>query len=274
MTQPTDGLDRLLQAAPAPTIAVSGGVDSMTLASLAHRLRTDATMVHAVSPAVPAAATARVRALARAEGWDLRIVDAGEFADPRYRSNPLNRCYFCKSNLYATLSALAGRGGPAAGVVLSGANLDDLGDYRPGLEAAAEHAVRHPYVEAGMSKAEVRALARRLGLDALAELPSSPCLSSRIETGLEITRESLALVEQVEEWLTGVWGAEIARCRVRPDGVEIELGPEAFDALHDRPAFEAALRRACPALGQRRIRVGAYRRGSAFVGDKTGAAVS
>ena len=175
-------LEATLLSLDAAAIAVSGGVDSMTLATLANRLlgRTRVAMIHAVSPAVPPEATERVRRLAETEGWDLSVLDAGEFADARYVHNPINRCYFCKTHLYDAICGVSDR------PILSGANLDDLGEYRPGLEAAREHRVRHPYVEAGVGKEGVRALARALGLGDLAELPASPCLSSRIETLMAI----------------------------------------------------------------------------------------
>ena len=150
-------------------VAVSGGVDSMTLAVVAGRtLGRDARMYHAVSPAVPSEATRRVHAYADREGWTLDVMDAGEFGDARYMANPANRCYFCKTNLYGSMAARA------TGTLVSGTNVDDLGDFRPGLAAAGEHAVRHPYVEAGFRKDDVRALARSLELDDLAELPAAP----------------------------------------------------------------------------------------------------
>jgi uncharacterized protein len=158
-------LSTVLGGYPRLAIAVSGGVDSMTLAHAAHRRLPAVTMVHAVSPAVPAHATARVRAHAERAGWRLIVTGAGEFDDPRYRENAVDRCYFCKTNLYARIAAVTD------GPIASGANLDDLSDYRPGLTAAAEHGVVHPYILAGMDKAAVRALARDSGLDDLAELP-------------------------------------------------------------------------------------------------------
>lgn len=250
-------------------IAVSGGVDSMTLASFAHRQLGAARigMVHAVSPAVPAAATARVKAQAEAEGWSLRVVDAGEFGDERYRANPVDRCFFCKSNLYGTLSGLSG------GLVLSGTNTDDLGDYRPGLAAASEHGVRHPFVEAGIDKDGVRALARRLGLPDLAVLPSSPCLSSRVETGIRIEADVLALVDAIEIWLRDTLDPQTARCRVRPQGFFVELDTDTLDRLgaEGRVQLTRAARARFPGISGRVFAIETYRRGSAFVGEKRAA---
>lgn len=247
-------------------VAVSGGVDSMTLAHLAARhVAAGVSMVHAVSPAVPAAATVRVREHARRQEWRLAVIDAREFADPRYRANPVDRCYFCKANLYR---AIAGR---FAGRVLSGTNRDDLGDYRPGLRAAAEEGVRHPYVEAGLGKAEVRALARALQLDDLADLPAAPCLSSRIETGVAIAPADLALVEAVEEMLRAALGPIDLRCRVAAGGVRVEIGGNRLAEFlcHDRTPIKHAVEETVARSGHRFVGYGPYRRGSAFL--RTGA---
>ena len=137
-------------------IAVSGGVDSMTLAHVAWRFaRARTTMYHATGPAVPAAARARVEAHAATHGWPLVLLDAGEQADARYRANPVDRCYYCKTNLYARIREAT------PDTIASGTNRDDLDDFRPGLRAAAERDVVHPYVEAGIDKARVYALAAR-----------------------------------------------------------------------------------------------------------------
>lgn len=200
-------------------IAVSGGVDSMTLAHIAWRFaRTRTTMFHATGPAVPASARARVDAHAAAHGWPLVRLDAGEQADARYRSNPVDRCYYCKSNLYARIRAAT------PDPIASGTNQDDLDDFRPGLRAASECGVVHPYVEASIDKANVYALAARLGLDDLQRLPAQPCLASRIETGISIAPGDLAFIDAVETQLAARLGAEaVLRCRVTHAGVVIEL---------------------------------------------------
>lgn len=269
-----DALHRRLDDAAPAAVAVSGGVDSMTLAFIAHRrlkgrLGERVSMFHAVSPAVPAAATARVEAYAEREGWALTLVDAGEFADERYMANPANRCFFCKTNLYGTLAArLAGR--PSAGWrLLSGTNLDDLGDWRPGLKAAEAEGVRHPFVEAGIDKATVRRLAAHFGLDDLAELPAAPCLSSRVETGLRIDAGLLPRIDQVEALLRERLSPETVRCRIRKEGVVIELDQPTFDRLDaaGRRALTLEVALFVGSVGDH-ITFEPYRRGSAFLREK------
>jgi hypothetical protein len=137
-------LEQVIAAISPRIIACSGGIDSMLLATVAHRGEPGATTVaHAISPAVPAAATSRVQAWAQREGWRLEIVRSGEFDSEDYLSNPVNRCYYCKSKLYDSLDRIA-RAIGAESTLMSGANTDDLGEYRPGLNAAQEHAVRPP----------------------------------------------------------------------------------------------------------------------------------
>jgi uncharacterized protein len=259
-------LETVLASIGTSAIAVSGGVDSMTLAVLAHRLLGASTvsMMHAVSPAVPAEATARVQQWAIREAWALRLIDANELADQNYRSNPVNRCFFCKTNLYGTIARFTER------QILSGANTDDLGEYRPGLDAARDHSVRHPYLEAGVNKAAVRALARDLGLGDLAELPASPCLSSRIETTIAIDPDVLKSIHAVETFLAERLRPKTVRCRVRRDGVVIELDSASLAELDERSPLSDSIAGLLPLhLAAKPIRFEAYRNGSAFVRPKS-----
>ena len=258
-------LETVLSHLGPASIAVSGGVDSMTLAVLAHRIDPgNFAIVHAISPAVPPEATERVSDWAAREGWRLTALDAGEFDDPDYRRNPVNRCFFCKRRLY---SAIASR---IDGTIASGTNKDDLGDYRPGLDAARNFDVRHPYVEAEIEKAGVRALARELGLGGLAELPASPCLSSRIETAIPIDPQALRLVHQVEQLVSDRLRPETVRCRVRSTGLVIELDDASFERFRERepdlPNEIEGLLKAANRTSS--IAVAPYRMGSAFLGAR------
>ncbi len=203
-------------------VACSGGIDSLVLATVAHRLDPDHTVIaHTVTPAVPPDGTERVQDHARREGWNLRTVRSREFDDERYLANPTDRCYFCKSNLYDAIDEIVAGLPPSGPTIVSGANTDDLGEYRPGLTAAAEHGVRHPYVEAGIDKRRIRAIARAFDL-AESELPASPCLASRLYTGTRVTSTRLEAVHAGEELLRAS-GFEVVRCRRRETVVWIEL---------------------------------------------------
>lgn len=257
-------LATVLSAIKGPlAVAVSGGVDSVTLATFAHRAaRARVEVFHAISPAVPGEATERVKRLAANQGWRLRIVDAQEFADESYLANPVDRCFFCKTNLYGCIAR------HSDAQILSGANLDDLGEYRPGLNAAKLHSVRHPYLEAGIDKKAVRSLARDLELGALSELPAAPCLSSRVETGIAIRPEVLRAIHAVEQSIAKDFPAGTVRCRVRAKGVVIELDPETLAAIAGKREDEVRAKAdqifagIAPTLD---LSFEPYRNGSAFV---------
>ena len=267
---PRARIERALLDIRPRVIACSGGIDSLLLATLAHRLASSETVVaHAVSPAVPEEATRRVVSWAEQEGWRLEIVRSGEFADERYLSNPVNRCYFCKSNLYAALKDIAAAL-PGEAILLSGANVDDLGEYRPGLDAASENGVRHPWIEAGLGKADIRAIAREIGAP-FAELPASPCLASRLYTGVRVTPERLRAVEAGEALIRARTGIEVVRCRVRDDELLIEVGDADRRHITDALTGEvlAVARRSAPAISAARLDAESYRPGRAFVGAST-----
>jgi pyridinium-3,5-biscarboxylic acid mononucleotide sulfurtransferase len=253
-----DRLHDILRRHDDLAVAVSGGIDSMTLGFIAHRLLAKPPlMVHAVSPAVPAEATRRIRDYAAREGWRLTLVDAGEFADPSYRANPVDRCYFCKSNLYDRIRGLS------FGVIASGTNLDDLGDFRPGLKAAAERNVVHPFVEAGIGKDAIRELARLHSLADLAELPAQPCLASRVETGIRIEAGDLAFIDAVERQIREQLPMQAdVRCRLTRHGVVLEVGGQ--EGCEPGP-LAARAARLCKEAGRDFLGVKPYRQGSAFL---------
>lgn len=247
-------------------IAVSGGVDSMLLAYVANRFSAaEVTAVHAVSPAVPATATARVKTYAARHGWRLVTLDAGEMRDGAYLANPVDRCFYCKQDLYGAIAAAI----PAT--IASGTNVDDLGDFRPGLIAAKRHGVVHPFVEAGLTKRDIYDLAAGFGLADLAALPAQPCLASRIETGIRVEAAALGFIETMEAEIAALLPtAEAIRCRITADGVFVECDPLPAGAAHVRLTERAQALAA--AAGRRFGGLRPYRRGSAFLRDATGAA--
>ena len=229
-----DRLLELLAGVGRLAVAFSGGVDSAVVAQAAQIACTGrALAVTAVSPSLASGELEAAKELAAQIGIPHQVIWTDEFSNPDYLRNEGNRCYFCKSELYSKIELMA----PALGVdvILNGANLDDQGDYRPGMQAAREHAVRSPLLELGFRKADVRALARFWGLPVW-EKPASPCLSSRIAHGLEVTQERIQRVDAAEKWLRENLG--LAEIRVRHefhDLARIEVPVPALPRLLEDP---------------------------------------
>lgn len=260
MTTPdVDAVGRVLDGMGRVAVAVSGGIDSLTLAAIAAtRLGDRAEMFHSMTGSVPLEATARTRELAGRLGWNLQVVDAGEFSRETYLANPANRCFFCKQSLYAEIAR------HTSAQVVSGANADDLADYRPGLDAAREAGARHPFIEAGVDKAAIRSMARALGLGELADLPASPCLSSRVETGIRIDAIALRRIDQAETAVRErIPHARSVRCRVRASGVMVEVDAATLTTLDD--GTREAVASAVAAIFGDTPSFAPYRMGSAFV---------
>lgn len=192
-------------------VAFSGGVDSTFVLKVA---------ADVLGPGNVLAVTGRSSSLADVEDADARrlaamigvehvMLDTQEFNDPNYLANPTNRCYYCKTELYSRMAPLLATRGISA--VVNGTNVDDLGDFRPGLAAGKEHGVHSPAADAGLTKADIRILSARMGLPT-ADKPAAPCLSSRVQYGEAITPEKLKMIEQAEAVLRRLGFGE---CRVR-----------------------------------------------------------
>jgi pyridinium-3,5-biscarboxylic acid mononucleotide sulfurtransferase len=228
-------------------VCYSGGVDSTVVLAASVRAGIETIGLLGVSPSLAASERAEAHRIAAEIGARVEEVETNEMDLAGYRANAGDRCYYCKSALYDTVLALAATRNDKE-VIFVGTHVDDLGEHRPGLQAAMERGVVAPLVNAGFDKEDVRSLARHWNLSN-AEKPGAPCLASRVPVGMEVTPERLGQIEAVEEFLRShdVWPA---RARWHDSVVRIEVAPEMFERVTSDP-LRGELRRACRKAGFR-----------------------
>jgi len=253
-------LRQLVRTFPSALVGYSGGVDSALLAVVLRQELGRGRMLAAIgrSASYPAAQWETARQVA--ERFDVPLVEivTQELADPRYLANPTNRCFFCKTELWRRLAPVARARGLA--VVCDGTNADDLGEHRPGYAAGRAAGICSPIAEAGMTKADVRAAARALGLPVW-DAPAAPCLSSRVAYGIAITVQRLAQIEQAEAYLRELGVRGDLRVRHHGDRARIEVEPGWVPWVTERLATITA-RLAALGFGMVDVDPRGYRRGS------------
>ncbi|HET6326885.1 MAG TPA: ATP-dependent sacrificial sulfur transferase LarE [Planctomycetaceae bacterium] len=243
LTSKRDRLLDILRACGRVAVAYSGGVDSAVVAKAAQLACGDkAVAITAVSASLASGEREAAEELATRIGIRHRIIATDEFANADYLKNAPDRCYFCKTELYSQLERLLSEPHadlPEFDVVVNGANLDDRGDYRPGMQAAREHAVRSPLIEAGFTKTDVRELAAHWDLPVW-DKPATPCLSSRIAYGVAVTPERVERVDKAEEFLRKEFGLREFRVRHEAgDLARIEVPIGELPRLISDPARKA-----------------------------------
>ena len=271
------GLRELLSGYGSCVIAYSGGVDSVFLAKVAHEVLGDRSLAAiADSPSLPRRELQEALEIAERFGIPVRVLQTQEFNDPRYLSNPENRCYFCKHALFRELEPMARSLGYR--VLAYGENASDIGDHRPGAKAADEFQVRAPLKEVGLTKAEIREISAHLGLPT-ADKPQMACLSSRIPTGEAVTEEKLRMVEEAEAFLRdqGFYDLRVRHHELggalKAHLARIEVGPKEFHRWGDAVLRESVvLRLRSLGYGLVTVDLNGYRRGPAPIALRVSAA--
>jgi pyridinium-3,5-biscarboxylic acid mononucleotide sulfurtransferase len=247
MTEKLQHLENIIRTYGRVIVGYSGGVDSTLVAFVAHRvLGTHALILLARTETIIQEDVELARHIAHEHGFNYREIAYNELEIEQYAANPVNRCYFCKQELYARLKALAEK--ENIPFILDGANVDDLGDYRPGRTAAKESNVRSPLIEASMTKQDVREAAKHYGLPNF-DKPAAPCLSSRIPYGIQIDRKSLEQIALAEKFIRGK-GFTNVRVRHFQTTAKIEVDVSAVEKLK---AMNAEVQSHFKNLGYREI---------------------
>jgi len=261
---PPSPLERILSEYPSVLVGYSGGVDSSLVAVVARQVLGRNRSLAAIGMSAALAQQQYGQAREIAQQFDLELVEVptDELNDPRYTANAADRCYHCKRELWSRLRAVAED--RDIQVLVDGTNADDLGEHRPGLQAAREFVIRSPLAEAGYTKSDVRAEAQTLGIP-IWDAPAAPCLSSRVLYGLEVTGERLSQVEHGEAFLRELGVSGDLRVRHRGEEARIEVIPSEFTVIRDACDAIAAW---FTGLGFSRVTLdlGGYKRGGLLAG--------